>query len=529
MRAVFRAGVMVAIAVSTTVPLAGQTIPLSSATVADLSAAFDAGTLTAEALVGRYLARIDAYDQRGPALNTVLRLNERALERARELDRERAASGPRSRLHGIPVVLKDNVDTSDMPTTGGSLLLSGSIPPDDASLVRRLREAGAIILAKVNMSELASGATMSSVGGWIRNPHDVGRSPSGSSGGTGAAIAASFAQLGIGTDTGGSVRGPSTSNGIVGLKPTLGLVSRDGIIPLALSFDTGGPMARSVYDVAAMLDVIAGPDPADPATARAEGRVPDDYTSFLDEGALRGARIGVARQFMGGDEEVDWIIATALESMRTSGATTVDVELPRWLIEVKDDWYTTIRWREFRDQIPDYLETIGPEYPKTLAELVERSHDVVARTGDGGRPNPVRWSLFESEEASGLLTDPEYVAMKEHGLPMVRTLLEGLMESEELDAIVYPTSAHRPSLVDGGGGSGSGVASATNLANLTGFPDLIVPAGFTTDGLPVGISFLGPAFSEPTLLGLGYAFEQRTKARRDPVTTPPLEGEAIGR
>lgn len=509
-------------------PASAQEVPLSEATVADLNAAFEAGTLTAETLVAMYLARIAAYDQEGPALNTVLSLNERALERARELDRERASSGPRSRLHGVPVVLKDNVDTSDMPTTAGSLLLAGSIPPDDAFLVQRLRDAGAIILAKVNMSEFASGATMSSIGGWIRNPHDPEHSPSGSSGGTGAAIAATFAQLGIGTDTGGSVRGPSTANGIAGLKPTLGLVSRDGIIPLALSFDTGGPMARSVYDVAAMLDVIAGPDPADPATARAEGRVPDDYTAFLDADALDGARIGVARQFMGGDPEVDWIVEAGLDAMREAGATLVDVRVPEWLIDARGEWYTTIRWREFRDQIPTYLATIGPQYPKTLAELVDRSRDVVARTEDGGGPNPARWGLFEEEEASGLLTDHEYVAMKEHGLPLVRTLLSGLMESEELDAVVYPTSPGRPSPV-GGGGPGRDTPSATNLANLSGFPDLIVPAGFTTDGLPVGVSFFGPAFSEPVLLGLGYAFEQRTRARRDPITTPPLEGEVVRR
>lgn len=507
---------------------AQETIPLSAATIQDLNAAFDAGTLTAEALVETYLARIEAYDQAGPALNTVLWLKEEAVERARALDRERAASGPRSPLHGIPVVLKDNVDTSDMPTTAGSLLLAGSIPPDDAHLVRRLRDAGAIILAKVNMSELASGATMSSVGGWIRNPHDPGRSPSGSSGGTGAAIAASFAQLGIGTDTGGSVRGPSTSNGIVGLKPTLGLVSRDGIVPLALSFDTGGPMARSVHDVAAMLDVIAGVDPADPATSAAEGRMPDSYVASLDPDALAGARIGVARQFMGGDPEVDWIVDAAVETMRQAGATVVDVRVPTWLIDVKGDWYTTIRWREFRDQIPDYLATLGPSYPKTLAEMVARSREIVASTDEGGRPNPVRWSLLVEEEASGLLGDHEYVAMREHGLPMVRALVDGLMADEGLDAIVYPTSPTPPSPVVGGGGGGD-APSATNLANLTGFPDLIVPAGFTAAGLPVGISFLGRAFSEPVLLGLGFAFEQRTHARRDPVTTPALEGEAVRR
>lgn len=510
-------------------PAAGaQELTLSEATIADLQSAFDAGTLTAERLVEMYLARIEAYDQQGPALNTVLWLNQNAVQRARELDGERSRTGPRSPLHGIPVVLKDNVDTSEMPTTAGSLLLAGSVPPDDAFLVQRLRDGGAIILAKVNMSEFASGPTMSSIGGWIRNPHDVDHSPSGSSGGTGAAIAASFAQLGIGTDTGGSVRGPSTSNGIAGLKPTLGLVSRDGIIPLALSFDTGGPMARSVHDVAAMLNVIAASDAADPATASTDGRRPADYTTFLDANALAGARIGVARQFMGGDEDVDWVMEAAFQAMRDAGATLIDVRVPEWLIDARGDWYTTIRWREFRDQIPDYLATIGAEYPKSLAELLGRSQGVVARTDEGGEPNPSRWGLFQQEEASGLLTDHEYVAMKEHGLPLVRTLLTGLMESEELDAIVYPTSPSRPSRV-GGGGSGGGAPSATNLANLSGFPDLIVPAGFTSDGLPVGISFFGTAFSEPILLGLGFAFEKRVGARRDPITTPPLRGDVIRR
>ncbi len=507
---------------------AAQEVALSSATVADLGAAFDAGTLSAERLVGLFLARIAAYDQEGPALNTVLWLNERALDEARVLDAERVARGPRSPLHGIPFVLNENVDTADMPTTEGSVLLAGSIPPDDAFLVRKLRDAGAIILAKVNMSEFASGVTMSSVGGYIRNPHDVARTPSGSSGGTGAAVAAWLAQLGVGTDTGGSVRGPSTSNGIVGLKPTHGLVSRDGIVPLSLTFDTAGPMARSVHDVAAMLSVMAGLDPADEATAKGAGRIPDDYTAALDADALRGARVGLARQFMGADEEVDWIVQSAVQAMRDAGATVVEVELPPWLLEARADWYTTIRWRDFRAQIPDYLATLRDGYPRTLAELVERSRAVVSTTPEGAVPNPTRWALFEQEEASGSQTDPEYVAVRDFGLPMAQRLVEGLMAGERLDAILYPTSPTRPGLVDGGGGGG-GAPSATNLANLTGFPDLIVPAGFTSDRLPVGISLLGPAFSEARLLGLGYAFEQATRARRDPVTTPALPGETIRR
>jgi amidase len=510
------------------VHVSAQTLTLSSATIEDLNAAFDAGTLTSERLIELYLARIEAYDQQGPALNAVLWLNEDALATARALDAERRQTGPRSPLHGIPVVLKDNIDTSDMPTTAGSLLLAGSIPPDDAFIVKKLRDAGAIILAKLNMSEFASGVTMSSVGGFIRNPHDTARTPSGSSGGTGAAIAAAYAQLGIGTDTGGSVRGPTTSNGLAGLKPTHGLLSRDGIVPLALSFDMAGPMARHIYDVAVMLGAMTGIDPADDATLKSEGASETDYTQFLDAGALRGARIGIARDFLGADTEVDWIIEASLEAMRNAGATVVDVRYPQWLLDIKGDWYTTIRWREFRSQIRDYLTTIGPEYPKTLEQMVERSLELTSTTSEGGTPNPTRWSLLMQEEASGTLEDYDYVAMRDYGLPMLRSIVEGLMDAENLDAIVYPTSPTRPALANGAAGGGGG-PSPTNIANLTGFPDLIVPAGFTSNRLPVGISFFGRPFSEPRLFGLGYAFEQATKVRRDPGTTPPLNGEIISR
>ena len=506
--------------------LLAQVVSLSNATIEDINAAFDSGTLTSERLVELYLARIQAYDQDGPRLNAVLWLNDQALETARILDEERRLNGPRSPLHGIPVALKDNIDTADMPTTAGSLLLAGSLPPDDAFIVKKLRSAGAIILAKLNMSELASGVTMSSVGGFIRNPHDTERSPAGSSGGTGAAIAAAFAQLGIGTDTGGSVRGPTTANGIAGLKPTHGLLSRDGIVPLALSFDMAGPMARHVYDVAAMLGAMTGIDPDDIATNKSSDRFETDYTQFLDVRALGDARIGIARDFLGQDAEVDWIIEASLEAMRAEGATVVDVYFPQWLLDAKGDWYTTIRWREFRAQIPEYLATIGPEYPKTLSEMVERSMEITSLTPEGGTPNPTRWSLLIQEEESGTLDDHEYIAMKNYGLPMAQSIVAGLMDAQDLDAIVYPTSPTRPSLVNGGGGGG---VSATNIANLTGFPDLIVPGGFTSGQLPVGISFLGRPFSEPRLFGLGYAFEQATKVRRDPKTTPPLVGEEIRR
>ena len=508
-----------------------QPVPLSNATIADLNAAFEAGSLTSEHLVALYLARIDAYDDDGPKLNAILTLNPRALETARALDEERRQRGPRSPLHGIPVVLKDNVDTHDMATTAGSLLLEGSIPPDDAFIVRRLRDAGAIILGKANMSEFASGVTQSSIDGPMLNPHDLTRTPSGSSGGTGVAIAAWYAQLGIGTDTGGSVRGPSTSNGIVGLKPTMGLLSRDGIVPLAFSFDTAGPMARHVYDLAAMLSVMVGVDPADGATQTSEGRYETDYTSVLDEGALDGARIGVARDFLGHDSEVDWIIEAALDAMRAAGATVVDVRYPRWLLDAKAEFYTTIRWREFRVQIEDYLATLAPGYPRTLEEMVERSKKVLAPPAEGGVPNPTRWSLFQQELSSGSLNDYEYTAMRDHGMPLVGAILVGVLDAHDLDAIVYPTSPTRPGPagVNRGSSSPNPAPSATNLANLSGLPDLIVPAGYTSDRLPVGISFLGRRFSEARLLALGYAFEQATRVRRDPVHAPALSGETIRR
>jgi amidase len=508
--------------------LAADSIDLDSATIADLNQAFNAGTLTAEKLVQLCLARIKAYDRQGPSLRAVITLNPKALETARALDAERKAKGPRSPLHGIPIVLKDNYDTFDLPTTGGSVLLEGSVPPDDAFVVKKLRAAGAIILAKVNLSEFASGAAYSSLGGQTLNPHDLSRTPSGSSGGTGVAVAAGYAVVGLGTDTGGSVRGPSTSNGIVGLKPTLGLLSRDGIIPLALSFDTGGPMARSVYDVAVTLGLMTGVDPADKATAASAGKFDTDYTKFLKADALKGARIGVARDFIGFDQDVDWVVESSIAAMKQAGATMVDVRYPRWLLDAKGDFYSTVRYPEFVAQIADYLATLGPKYPKTLDQLIERAKQVNSLRDDGGGPNPTRWMLFTREAASGSIDDYRYKAVHDHGLAMTRAIVEGIIATEKLDAIVYPTSSRRPALTSAPPDTpGGGRENGNNLANLTGFPDLIVPAGFTGDRLPVGLSFFGPAFSEPKLLALGYAFEQATRARRRPVTTPALSGESI--
>ena len=507
---------------------APKTLDLDNASIADLDAAFQSGALTSEKLVEICLARIRAYDNQGPHLHAVMALNPKALETARALDAERKAKGPRSPLHGIPVVLKDNYNTADMPTTGGSVLLEGSIPPADAFLVKKLRDAGAIILAKVNMSEFASAGAYSSLGGQSHNPHDLSRTPSGSSGGVGVAVAAAYAPLGMGTDTGGSIRGPSTANGIVGLKPTHGLLSRDGIIPLALTFDTGGPMARNVYDVAAALGVMTGLDPADAATKKSEGKFATDYTSHLDVHALQGARIGVARDFIGADPDVDWVVDSSVDAMRRAGATVVDVHYPKWLLEVKGEFYNAIRYPEFVVQIKQYLATLGPKYPKSLDEMIARAEQFRSLRPDGAAPNPSRWSLFKREAASGTLEDFHYTSVRDYGLPMVRAAILGIFESQNLDAIVYPTSPVRPAKLDAPiAPAGGGRESATNIANLTGFPDLIVPAGFTGDRLPVGISFFGPAFSEQKLLSLGYSFEQSTKARRLPVHAPELKADTI--
>ncbi len=503
-----------------------DTVALEDATIVQLNSAFASGKLTSEKLVRLYLKRIEAYDKQGPTINTVITLNPKALETAKALDKERKAKGPRSPLHGIPLVLKDNYDTFDLPTTAGSSLLSGSIPPDDAFVVKKLREAGAIILAKVNLSEFASGGGgpngFSSMGKQTRNPHDLTRGPAGSSGGTGAAIAAGFAQFGMGTDTGGSIRGPSSANGIVGLKPTHGLLSRDGIVPLALSFDTGGPMARSVYDVAVALGAMTGVDSADPATQKSANQFKTDYTPYLKAGSLKGARIGIARDFFKQSEATDKVMEAAIAKLKQLGAEVIDpVNYPEYLIKGKASVYQAINPPEFKAQINVYLASLKPGYPRTLKELIEK-----AESPGSTYDNPWRLESMKRSEASGSLNDPLYLAAKMQGLELVRAAVLATFAKHRLDALVYPTSP-RPARPITPEPQGSGGESATNIANETGFPDLIVPAGMTDDGLPVTISFFGPAFSEPKLLGYGYDFEQATKARVLPKHTPALAKETL--
>jgi len=528
--------------------MSASALDVESATIADLETAFANGSLTSEHLTEIYLARIAAYDKQGPAINAVMTPNPNALAEAKALDTERRAGKVRGPLHGIPIVLKDNYNTYDLPTTAGSQLLAGSIPPADAFVVAKLRKAGVVILAKVNMSEFAAGggsvsgatdpaiikaaaipAGFSSMGLQTLNPHDLARGPSASSGGTGAAIAASFAQFGLGTDTASSVRGPSSATGIVGLKTTMGLVSRSGVIPLALSFDTVGPMARSVYDVAAALNVLTGADPTDASTLEGQGHQVEDYTQFLKRGALKGVRIGIARDFMGRDAEVDRVVNESIEKLKGLGAVIVDdVRFPEYVLQSRQAIFNIVRNTEFRAEIADYLKTLKPGYPRSLEELAEKANDPATGYRSPEKAFGLKYAAAHITE----IDDPVYLAAKTQGLALVRSGTEAVYKKYNLDVILYPTNPTLPPLLKAdptpgprAGRSDSASASALNIANLSGFPDLVIPAGLTKDGLPVTISLLGQAFSEPKLLAYGYDFEQATHARVDPKYTPMLPSD----
>ena len=528
----------------------GSQVDLANASIADLNVAFSNGSLTAETLTETYLARIAAYDKQGPNINAVIALNPNAVSEARALDAERRSGRVRGRLHGIPIVLKDNFNTADLPTTGGSQLLEGSIPPSDAFVVRKLRDAGAIVIGKANLSEFASGGGnvtgskdpavlkagqvtegFSSMGGQTRNPHDPARGPGASSGGTGAAVAAVFAQFGLGTDTAGSIRGPSAANGVVGLKTTRGLVSRTGLLPLA-NYDTVGPIARSVYDVAVVLNVLAGFDPGDASTRRSAGRVPADYTQFLRTGSLKGARIGIGRDFTGPDPETIRITEAAIVTLKKLGAEIVDpVNFPDHLLQMKQPVFTLVRNSEFKALIAEYLQTLKPGYPRTLEELIAKAED--PKTAYRSPEKLV--GLKYSNAVALAMDDPVYLAAKNEGYQAVTAGVEAIFEKYQLDALLYP-SANRPAGLlapaapaPAPSGPVVGGESASLFADETGFPDIIVPAGMTKDGLPVTISFLGRAFSEPKLLGYAFDFEQATRARVLPKHTPPLPTNTVTR
>jgi len=509
--------------------LPAKTFELETASIPEIQEAVAAGGLTYEKLVQLYLARIAAYDHQGPGLNAIITLNPKALETARALDAEFKASGRRSPLHGIPVIVKDNYNTFDLATSGGSWVLADSIPYEDAPMIKQLRAAGAIVLAKVNLDEFAQGNVgFSSRGGQTHNPHDPSRIPGGSSGGTGAGLAAWYAPLGLGTDTGGSIRGPSFANGIVGIKPTNGLTSRTGIVPCTLTFDTGGPMARTVFDAALALGFLTGVDPKDPLTRTSRDLSYSDYTQFLKVGALKGVRIGVIRDFTGTDSEVDRVFNAALGELRSLGAVLVDdVHYPAMALQSSATVMEPIRVAEVKDDYDAYLGTLRPGFPRTIGELADRGMTLKEPNGMFV-PHPSIYTRLKRASQGPSVTGLSYLSAKENGMAAVRGAVLGLMEEKQLAVLVYPTSPKRPGVID------PNVANIVNrvappslrsIANVTQFPDVVVPAGVTVDKMPVTISFLGPAFSEPKLLGYAYDYEQATHHRVSPSTTPALPGE----
>jgi amidase len=517
-------GAFVAITVIVVVPTrAARTFDLSTASIADINAAFDAGALSSERLTGLYLARIAAYDKAGPRLNSVFHLNPRALQEARALDTERRVSGRRTLLHGIPVLLKANIDVAGWPATAGFYALRDSFAMADAAKTARLRRAGCVILGLTNMSEFANGPAISTLGGQIHNPYALDRSPAGSSGGSGAAIAAGFAAFALGTDTGGSIRGPASANGIAGLRPTFGLTGRGGIIPLALSLDTVGPMAAHVADLALVLNTMVGPDSRDPAVVT---RPPVDYTASLDNATLKGARLGLARDFMGTDKAWDAVVESAVSGLRAQGAEIVDVVFPRYVIALLGGLYPTIRDTEFRYQIEEYLASLSRAgLPRTHADIIRLSEMIAAPTREGWVPNPARLEAYRREAAVSTLQDQPYRSAVVEGRKIVRDLLEWTLKQHRLDALIGPTIRPARRISEESIPESRGWR---DLGSLAGWPDLVVPAGYTAAPmLPVGISFLGPEFSEARLLALGHAFERAYPVRRLPATTPVLQGERL--
>ena len=513
-----------------------ETFKLEEATVAEINQAFDAGVLDSQRLVRMYLNRIATYEDSGTRINSITTVNPRALETAAALDLERRLYGPRSPLHGIPVLLKDNIDTFDLPTTNGSVILKDAIPPDDAYLTQALRAAGAIILGKASMGEFAAGS-YNTIDGQTLNPYNFNRQTGGSSSGSGASIAANFGVIAIGTDTSTSVRGPAAFNGIVGLRPTTGLISRDGIAPKALTFDTAGPMARTVTDVAIALGIVAGVDPNDPRTLASEGKVYNDYTQFLRRGSLKGARIGIARDFFGGDPEIDQLAAAAIAKMRELGAVIVDpVEFePQFLEDFVVNGGENIRQPidyEVKPDFEDYLATLGSEVPQTLDEFVQIYETEVIDSPVPPAPNLLAF-LQRTTENSGK-DNPIYLNVEENLLPIATQTVLNLFDTYNLDAIVYPYqtsfaapiqnpiySVNDPTYVP------SDRPSPATLAgyNSVGFPDITVPMGFGSTGLPMTISFFGRPYSEAKILGYAYDYEQATQLRRPSPLVPPLLGE----
>ena len=496
-------------------------------TIAQMRDAMTAGTLTSQQLTGMYVARILQLDQDGPRVNSVIRVNPDAVSSAGDLDRERAAGNVRGPLHGIPILLKDNIDTADgMPNTAGSIALANNFPAQDATVAARLRAAGAVILGKANLSEWANFRSTQSSSGWsgvgrqTKNPYVLTHNPCGSSSGSGAAVSANFAAATLGTETDGSIVCPATANGVVGIKPTVGLTSRAGVIPISRSQDTVGPLARTVADAAAVLSALAGPDPRDPMTAASAGNVSDDYTQYLNKNGLAGARIGVPRTggYWGYSPEADAIVEAAIAAMRDQGAEIIDpANIPTAEQIASDPSEFTVLLYEFKSDLNAYLATVGPQVPvRTLADLIDFNNaNASVEMPYFGQ------EIFIMAEALGPLTEQAYIDALTTSRSLSRAQgIDAVMDQYNLDALVAPTGspAWPTDLINGDHFLGA----SSSPAAMAGYPLVSVPAGYSY-GLPVGVTFMGRAWSEPTLIKLAYAFEQATMHRVAPKMLPTLD------
>ena len=484
-------------------------VEVTEATLVELQEAMAAGRATSVDITSAYLARIEAYDRSGPRLNAIIRLNPHALADAERLDAERARQGPRGPLHGIPVLLKDNYDAFDMPTSAGTLTLAGLVPPDDAFQVRKLRDAGAVILGKTNLHELAYGiTTIAALGGQTLNPYDPTRNPGGSSGGTGAAIAASFAAVGWGSDTCGSIRIPASHNNLVGLRPTKGLSSIDGIVPLAHTQDVGGPLARTATDLAIALDATVGADPADPATRALEGRALPRFREALAGATLAGVRLGILAGLFGDtpeDAAVAGVVRAAIGRMVELGADTVTIDIPDYQSLISG---SSVIAHEFKWDLGDYLASVPDAPVSSLEEMLDRGLNHAALV-------PI---LERSTAPASRDTEAYRDALAKRG--PLRDAVIAAMDAGGVDALVYPTIRTVPNQI---GEPQRG--SNCQLSATSGLPAISFPAGWS-DGLPVGVEMLARPFADARLVGIAYAFELADRQRRAPAVTPPLAGEA---
>ncbi|WP_242927282.1 amidase [Pontibacter vulgaris] len=496
---------------------------LSEATISELQQKMQRGEYTSKAITKLYLDRIEAIDKNGPKLNAVIEVNPDALSIAEAMDAERKAGKVRGPLHGIPVLIKDNIDTGDkMDTTAGALAMVGNKAAKDAFMVARLRESGAVLLGKTNLSEWANFRSTRSTSGWSsrggqnKNPYILDRTPCGSSSGSGVAVSANLCTVAIGTETDGSVVCPASVNGLVGIKPTVGLLSRSGIIPISHTQDTAGPMARTVRDAAILLSALTGVDPKDAVTKESTGKMQPDYTKFLDENGLQGKRIGIEKSFLKGHEDIDSLLQKALEQLKAKGATIVEVEIMKKINELSATEFKVLQY-EFKDGVNKYLATHNAPV-KSLKEVIAYNK----QHADKAMPY-FKQEILETSEALGDLNNKEYKEALQKNLTTARNAINSIMKENKLDAISGPT--YGPSwcidLINGDSFTGYGLSTP---AAISGYPHITVPMGLV-HGLPIGLSFFGGAYTEPQLISIAYAYEQASKNRVAPgflKTTNPL-------